>query len=128
MRVYILDTHILLWSIFDSRKLSQSAQAIIFDRNSRKFISISTMWEISIKNRIGKLRLPKGLAGIFSEIEMNGFGIIGIDRQCIEIYDNLPLLHRDPFDAIIIASAIAENMTIVSADENIQKYDVSCIW
>ena len=128
MRVYILDTHILLWSIFESNKLSQSAKTIILDRNSLKFISISTMWEISIKNRIGKLKLPKGLAGVFSEIEMSGFGIIGIDRQCIEIYDNLPLLHRDPFDGIIIATAIAENMTIVTADENIQKYNVPWIW
>ena len=94
---YILDTHTLLWSIFDSNKLSQSAQTIVLDRNFYKFISISTMWEISIKNRIGKLSLPKGLAGVFFEIEMSGFGIIGIDRQCIEIYDNLTLLHRDPF-------------------------------
>ena len=125
---YILDTHILLWSIFDSNKLSKSAQHILLDSNCRKFISISTMWEISIKNRIGKLPLPKGLSSVFFEIEMNGFGIIGIDRQCLVIYNTLPLLHRDPFDGIIIATAILEQMIIITADENIQKYDVPWVW
>ena len=125
---YILDTHILLWYIFDSTKLSQSTQRIILDRSFRKFISISTMWEISIKNRIGKLPLPEGVSGVFSEIEKSGFGIIGINRQCIEIYNTLPLLHRDPFDGIIIATAIWENMIIITSDENIQKYDVNWIW
>ena len=82
------------------------------------------MWEISIKNRIGKLPLPSGLTDIFSEIKANGFGYIGISLKSIEVYNTLPLLHRDPFDGIIIATAICEQMTIVTADENIQKYDV----
>jgi len=125
---YILDTHVLLWSIFDSNKLSQTAQKILLDRNLRKFISVSTMWEISIKNRIGKLPLPNGISGVFTEVEMSGFGIIGVDRECLEIFNTLPLLHRDPFDAIIIATAVAENMTIVTADENIQKYNSPWIW
>jgi len=125
---YILDTHVLLWSMFNSTKLSQSAKKLLLDRSARKFISVSTMWEISIKNRIGKLPLPNGVSGVFSEVEMSGFGIIGINRQCLEIFNTLPLLHRDPFDAIIIATAIAENMTIVTADENIQKYNSSWIW
>ena len=125
---YILDTHVLLWAMFNSSKLSQSAKKLLLDRSARKFISVSTMWEISIKNRIGKLPLPNGVSGVFSEVEMSGFGIIGINRQCLEIFNTLPLLHRDPFDAIIIATAIAENMTIVTADENIQKYNSSWIW
>jgi len=124
---YILDTHILLWSIFNSSKLSKSSQEVLLSRTSRKFISISTIWEISIKNRIGKLPLPEGISGIFVEVEMNGFGIMGIDRQCIETYNALPLIHRDPFDGIIIATAISKGMTIVTADENIQKYDVPWI-
>ena len=64
------------------------------------------MWEISIKNRIGKLPLPNGVSEIFDEVERNGFGFIGVDRQCVEIYNTLPLIHRDPFDGIIIATAI----------------------
>jgi PIN domain nuclease of toxin-antitoxin system len=125
---YLLDTHVLLWIIFDSDKLSASVQKIILDKNSRKFISISSLWEISIKNRIGKLPLPHGLPGVFSEVGMNGFGIIGINQGCLEFYNALPLLHRDPFDGIIIATALLQNMTIVTTDENIQKYDVPWVW
>ena len=65
---------------------------------------------------------------IFAEVEANGFGYIGIGLQSVEIYNALPLLHRDPFDGIIVAAAILERMTIITADENIRKYDVPCVW
>ncbi|MCL2708748.1 MAG: type II toxin-antitoxin system VapC family toxin [Defluviitaleaceae bacterium] len=126
---YLLDTHVLLWIIFDSDKLSPLAQKIILDKNIYKFVSISSLWEISIiKNRIGKLPLPNDLSGVFSEVEMNGFGIIGINQGCLETYNTMPLLHRDPFDGIVIATALLQEMTIITADENIQKYDVPWIW
>ena len=125
---YLLDTHVLLWSIFESNNLSKTAQDILLNKNCRKFISIIAMWEISIKNRIGKLPLPNGVSEIFDEVEKNGFSFIGVDRQCVEIYNTLPLTHRDPFDGIIIATAIIENLTIVTADENIQKYNIPWVW
>ena len=125
---YLLDTHVLLWIIFDSDKLSSLAQKIILDKSTYKFVSISSLWEISIKNRIGKLPLPNDLSGVFTEVEMNGFGIIGINQGCLETYNTLPLLHRDPFDGIIIATALLQEMTIITADENIQKYNVPWAW
>ena len=125
---YLLDTHVLLWIIFDSDKLSPSAQKIILDKSTHKFISISSLWEISIKNRIGKLPLPNDLSGVFTEVETNGFGIIGINQGCLETYNTLPLLHRDPFDGIIVATAHLQEMTIITADENIQKYNVPWVW
>jgi len=125
---YLLDTHVLLWSIFESYKLSKKSQKILLDRNSRKFVSISSIWEISIKYRIGKLPLPNGLSDIFTEIELNGFGYLGIGLIHIEKYNALPLLHRDPFDGIIVAMAMSEQMIIITADENIRKYDVQWVW
>ena len=125
---YILDTHVLLWSMFESYKISQSAQEILLNKNYKKFISISSMWEIAIKNRIGKLSLPNGIINIFSMIENRGYGILGIGQQHIEIYNNLPILHRDPFDGIIIATALLEKLIILTIDENIKKYDVPWIW
>jgi len=125
---YILDTHVLLWFLRNDPSLSETALRFILDGNSTKFISVASIWEISIKNRIGKLPLKKSLSDIFDEIETNGFGIIGIDRKCVEIYNTLPLIHRDPFDGIIIATAKFKQMTIITSDENIQKYDVDCIW
>jgi len=125
---YLLDTHVLLWIIFDSDKLSPLSQKIILDKSTHKFVSISSLWEISIKNRIGKLPLSNDLSGIFAEVEMNGFGIIGINQGCLETYNTLPLLHRDPFDGIIVATALLQDMTIITADENIQKYNVPWVW
>ncbi|MCL1883694.1 MAG: type II toxin-antitoxin system VapC family toxin, partial [Defluviitaleaceae bacterium] len=116
---YILDTHVLLWSMFEPAKLSKSTQKILLDKNSQRAISISSIWEIAIKNRIGKLPLPNGIADVFSAIETRGYGILDIDQKHVEIFNALPLLHRDPFDGIIIATALLEKMTIVTADENI---------
>ena len=124
---YILDTHVFLWSMFDSQKLSNTAKKIILDSRYRKFISISSMWEISIKNRIGKLPIPDGITRIFDEAKINGYGIIEITQNCIETYNTLPLIHRDPFDGLIIATAMIYKMTIITADQTITKYDVSCV-
>jgi PIN domain nuclease of toxin-antitoxin system len=125
---YLLDTHVLLWSIYENEKINPKIKAILADYNCKKFVSISSLWEIAIKNRIGKLPLPGGLPEVFTETETLGYGLVGIDQQHIEIYVKLPLLHRDPFDGIIIATALVENMTIITTDENIQKYDVPWIW
>ena len=125
---YILDTHVLLWSMFDSVKLSQLAQNVLLDRQYRRFVSIVSVWEIAIKNRIGKLPLPGGLEDIFYAIAKRGYGIVDINRRHIEIFSALPLVHRDPFDGIIIATALREQMTIITADEHMQKYDVPWVW
>lgn len=125
---YLLDTHVLLWAMLEPGKLSQSAQKIVADVSIPKFISISSVWEIAIKNRIGKLPLPMGIDGVFDRLDASAVGIMGIDRHHIETYATLPLLHRDPFDGIIVATAMLEKMTIVTTDENIQKYDVPWIW
>ena len=87
---YILDTHALLWFLRGDNKLSETAYQIILDDASNKFISIASLWEISVKNRIGKLPLKKGVTDIFNKTKNNGFGIIGIDRSCVEIYNTLP--------------------------------------
>jgi len=125
---YILDTHVLLWLIFDSDKLSEPARQVLSNSFARKYVCASSLWEVSIKNRIGKIPLPEGMQGIFSALRTRGFGIIGLDYLHIEAYNALPLIHRDPFDGIIVATALVENMTIITADENIQKYDVSWVW
>ena len=125
---YLLDTHVLLWSLHDDQKLSESARQIVLDSTLKKYVSVVSLWEISIKNRVGKLLLARGMSDIYDEIENNGFGIIGINRNCIEIYNTLPLIHRDPFDGMIIATAILDKMTIITADENIQGYNIHWIW
>jgi len=125
---YLVDTHALLWMMFEPKKLSQNAKEILSDKSLHKFISITSLWEIAIKNRIGKLPLPMGISGTIYKMGVIGIGRIGVDQRHIEIFNSLPLLHRDPFDGIIIATALSEGMTIITGDENIQKYDVTWIW
>jgi PIN domain nuclease of toxin-antitoxin system len=125
---YLVDTHALLWMMFEPKKLSQKAKEILSDKSLHKFVSVTSLWEIAIKNRIGKLPLPTGMASTLSKVDAIGVGRIGVDRRHIEIFNTLPLLHRDPFDGIIIATALSEGMTIITGDENIQKYDVSWAW
>ena len=123
-----MDTHILLWFLDEEHKLSEKARNIIFNPDLQKSVSIISLWEISIKNRIGKLSLEGDMTNIFDKVKSNGFGVIGIEQEHIEIYNTLPLIHRDPFDGLIITTAILEQMTIITADEDIQKYDVPWIW
>jgi len=125
---YILDTHVLLWFLRNEDKFSGKARQIILDNTCEKHISIVSLWEIAIKNRIGKLPLANGVSEVFDKIADNGFGLMKIDRKCVEIYNALPLIHRDPFDGMIIATAISRQMTIITADENIQKYDTDWVW
>jgi PIN domain nuclease of toxin-antitoxin system len=125
---YILDTHVLLWSFLHEEKISEKAREIMLDKTLKKCISMASLWEISIKNRIGKLELENDMSDIFIQTESSGFGIIKIEKNHIEIYRTLPLIHRDPFDGIIIATAISEQMTIITADENIQRYKADWIW
>jgi len=73
---YLVDTHALLWMMFEPKKLSRTAQIILADKQLRKFISVTSLWEIAIKNRIGKLSLTKGIAGIHAKITMLGIGRI----------------------------------------------------
>ena len=89
---YLVDTHALLWMMFEPKKLSQKAQETLADKSLHKFVSITSLWEIAIKNRIGKLPLPTGTAGIISKVDMLGIGLVGVDRRHVEIFNSLPLL------------------------------------
>jgi len=125
---YLVDTHALLWMMSEPEKLSQQARIILAEKTLSKFIRVTSLWEIAIKNRIGKLPLPMGISGIINKVDTLGVGYVGVSQQHIEIFNSLPLLHRDPFDGIIIATALSEKMTIITGDENIHKYEVPWIW
>jgi len=125
---YIIDTHVLLWSMFEPHKLSQTVKKILTNKNINRFMSIASMWEIAIKHRIGKLPLSMEMSDYFSVVKSANIGLYSINQHHIEAYSSLPLNHRDPFDGIIIATALSEQMTIITADENIQKYEVPWVW
>jgi len=126
---YLLDTHTFLWYFWDSKDLSACASNIIEDNAVQKYISIVSLWEFSIKYSMGKLTFDGGLTQLWNMLLQNGFVILPITQPQLEaLISELPLHHRDPFDRLITATAKAEELTIVTIDENIQKYDVSWIW
>ncbi len=92
------------------------------------YISIVSAWELAIKVSLGKLDFPGGVSTFLTEIENNGIEIIEIDGSHIKCVESLPFIHRDPFDRLIIAAAKTDNLTLLTADENIHKDEVNWNW
>ncbi len=111
---YLIDTHIFIWFIQNSPNLSQTARSLIEDSNNEIFISIASLWEISIKNSIGKLHLSKGFGSMTDYLNDNSIGILPIYFSHTVENNLLPFHHRDPFDRIIVAQAIVENIDFIS--------------
>ncbi len=128
MSDYLLDTHTAIWFLNGERILSQTVRQIIVDPSNRRCISIASVWELAIKIGIGKMKFPGNSAGLVRVARANGFFIIPIKEDYPTVLENLPLIHRDPFDRILIATAIAEQMTIITADADIVRYDVPHVW
>ena len=125
---YLLDTHVVLWTAENSPMLSKKAKAVILDKNAEKYVSIVSAWEVTIKLGTNKLRLDGGLSEFFRMIDDNGFFTLSVEREYLRQLSHLPDYHKDPFDRLLVATAITENLTLISTDENIQRYDVSCLW
>ena len=125
---YLLDTQAAIWALDNKEKLSETAKAVIDDVSLSLCISIVSAWEIAIKVSICKLRFVGGSAAFLEKMRHNGIELLDIKSSCVEHVESLPFIHRDPFDRMIISTAIAEGLTIVTADKNIQKYDVLWVW
>jgi PIN domain nuclease of toxin-antitoxin system len=97
------------------------------DEASEKYVSMASAWEASLKVSKGKLQLTGGLQKFYDVLDEYRFSTLPIAREHLEQILNLPDHHKDPFDRLLIATAIAENMTLITADQNMQKYDVPYI-
>ena len=125
---YLLDTHIALWFFCQAEKLSKTALHSILEPANEKYVSMASAWELAIKIRTGKLVFEGGIEHFFHTIDENGFELLPIKKEHVKQLATLPLLHRDPFDRILVASAIAEGMELITTDTNIRLYDVHCLW
>jgi PIN domain nuclease of toxin-antitoxin system len=121
---YLLDTHVVLWAAENSPLLSDKAKAAILDETIEKYVSIVSAWEVAIKLGTKKLTLNGGLSEFFHIIDENGYFTISVEREYLHLIPQLPDHHRDPFDRMLIATAISEEMTLLTADENIHKYKI----
>lgn len=119
---YLIDTHIFIWFIQNSPKLNSQTRRLIETTNNQILISIASLWEISIKNSIGKLNLTKGFEAMTDYLKDNSIEILPIDFAHTVENNRLPFHHRDPFDRIIVAQAIVENLDFISADAVFDDY------
>lgn len=121
----LLDTQIFLWFIAGNKKLSLSARQLIEDLSNEKFVSIASLWEIAIKNSLGKLPLKDDFGVLFpAQIINNGFVLFPIEAEHLTELIKLPFYHRDPFDRLLAAQAIKENFEIISADTIFDSYNL----
>ena len=125
---YLLDTHALIWYFEDSPDMTIEVANIIDDPTCKKFISVTSLWEIAIKSNIGKLNMRLSFHDFLDVIESSELSILPIENNHLKGLFKLPFIHKDPFDRLLISTAIAEKMKLITIDENIQKYDVPWVW
>jgi PIN domain nuclease of toxin-antitoxin system len=124
----LLDTHTFLWYITGDIRIPQKMLTLINDNKNDCCVSIASIWEIVIKMTLNKLEIKGGFKTIEDFLENNDFEILPINFNHTKRLLSLPLLHKDPFDRIIIAQSICENLTIVSKDRRFVDYDIKIVW
>ena len=125
----LLDTHALLWFLGNNPQLSASARQHIENPAREKFVSAASLWEIAVKLSLKKLKLPRPFGEIFPrQLEVNGFEMLPVSCAQLNRLVELPFHHRDPFDRMLIAQAIAEDLIIVTRDPEFSKYPAKILW
>ena len=119
----LLDTHVLLWWLADDRKLSKNARAIIANPDNDVLVSSASLWEISIKAALRRLEVE--LDVLDKAIARNGFRALPIGFRHALTAGRLPLVHRDPFDRMLVAQASVDELRLVSHDRVFERYGLS---
>ncbi len=121
---YLLDTHVLLWWLEDNPRLGANIRPTLADPEKRILVSAASVWEIGIKQVLGKLEAPESILDLLEE---EGFEELAMTARHAEAAAQLPPLHRDPFDRMLVAQARLENATLVTHDEAIGAYEVQVL-
>lgn len=125
----LLDTHSFLWFVLDNPKLSTLAKSLIENRENQRLLSKASLWEMAIKQSIGKLRLSLPFTSfITQQLNLNEIQVLDITIEHLAVVSTLPLHHRDPFDRLIIAQAVSENISILSVDSSFDAYPIQRLW
>ncbi len=116
----LLDTHALLWWLADDKRLGRHARELVEDPGNDILISMVSLWEIAVTTRVGKLQAD--IREITDAVQQEGFILLDIGITHLLTLAGLPMHHRDPFDHLLIAQAIAEDATFISEDRNTARY------
>lgn len=125
----LIDTHTLLWFHEESDRLSVVAREIILRPDSERFVSYATLWEITIKASLKRLHLNLTMADFVAQkIENQGMRVLNLELNHLGRLASLPWHHRDPFDRMMVAQALEEELTLISCDAALSHYPVKVLW
>nr|VFK26973.1 MAG: PIN domain nuclease, a component of toxin-antitoxin system (PIN domain) [Candidatus Kentron sp. MB]VFK31233.1 MAG: PIN domain nuclease, a component of toxin-antitoxin system (PIN domain) [Candidatus Kentron sp. MB]VFK75407.1 MAG: PIN domain nuclease, a component of toxin-antitoxin system (PIN domain) [Candidatus Kentron sp. MB] len=125
----LLDTHALLWSFLDDPKLSPTARQAITSMGRKVLVSPASLWEVAIKISVGKYRIPQPFEDFMKkQLVGHNFDLLPISISHMARVITLPFHHRDPFDRLIIAQALVEEIPVVSVDLLFDGYGVERVW
>ena len=125
---FLIDTHAFLWYIQASDQLSPKAADILEDPNQNLYFSIASLWEISIKMGLGKLKLDNSFHELEALLSRLSIEILPITFADTDTYLGLPLHHRDPFDRMLITQAMNRSLSIITADSAFDAYSIDRVW
>ena len=128
--IYLLDTSTWIWFVTDDSRLSAIAKARLEDSESGIYLSLVSLWELAIKARLGRgLQLPRPFNQMVDEeVSADRFQLLPITVAHIKQVHDLPRIHRDPFDRLLIAQSLAEDLPIISSDRAFDRYPIVRLW
>ena len=121
MRI-LIDTHIALWAITDSPRLPQKSRGLITDPGNDVWVSAASVWEISVKHALGREAMPVSGAEAVHWFSVSGYRELSISFAHSAAVDNLPPIHSDPFDRMLVAQASTEPLRLMTHDELLSRY------
>lgn len=125
----LLDTHTLLWFLAGDPKLSGAARGLVEDDGNEVLVSVGTLWEIAIKVSLGKLGMSMPFEEFFpAQLDENGILVLSIATAHLQKVASLPFHHRDPFDRLLVAQAMSEEIPLVSRDAAFDAYGLRRLW
>ena len=125
---YLLDTSTFLWAAAQPAKLSRRALHICESQRVELVVSVASLWEIIIKCGTGAMRVANPDRNLPDWIARLGARVLTVQSSHAYAVHALPLVHRDPFDRLLVAQALTEDLPLVTADESIRKYHIRCVW
>ena len=125
----LLDTCAFLWLTTDAPELSDKARALFRNPENQIYLSCVSIWEMIVKNKLGKLPLPEEPDIFISkQCRIHQIDYLGLDEKAVYQLQTLPDIHRDPFDRMLICQALHKGLTILTSDAMIKQYAVNSIW
>ena len=124
----LLDTNVFLWAITDDVRLRKPQREAFMDEGNDLYLSVASVWEILIKTGLGKLPMPLPAANyVHKQMERNRIAPLGIQSHHLAALEELPPLHRDPFDRMLLAQAKSEGIPLMTGDRALRRYGVKLL-